>query len=354
MYRFKKKLTILAYFVALLVALPVVAEQKIDDLVVFGDSLSDPGNAFTLLGEQSLPPFLLIPEAPYAIGGHHFTNGRTWVETLSYAFGLATGPAFSAQSQFNNYAIGAARARSYGQIYLSMQVATYLGRNNGKASADSLYVLFIGGNDVRDAIDTLAVDPTGELAGQVIGNALSAMGDNLTALVSAGAKRFLVLNVPDLSLVPAIRLQGPQAQAVASKLSKDYNTGLTQVLGNLQDTYASLEIKSVDIFSLMHAVVGDPKEYDLNNVVDSCITPGVLVDAICSKPDKYMFWDGIHPTQKTHELISETALALYKDKHQHKDKSQHADKESPAHDAKDKDKSKDTDMDERAQHAERD
>ena len=46
-------------------------------LVVFGDSLSDPGNAFVLLTRVSVPPFELIPDAPYARGGLHFSNGAT-------------------------------------------------------------------------------------------------------------------------------------------------------------------------------------------------------------------------------------------------------------------------------------
>ena len=39
-------------------------------VVVFGDSLSDPGNAFVLLGFAEGPPFPgLIPDASYARGG---------------------------------------------------------------------------------------------------------------------------------------------------------------------------------------------------------------------------------------------------------------------------------------------
>jgi outer membrane lipase/esterase len=52
--------------------------------VVFGDSLSDPGNAFVLLKDVEVPPFdNLIPDAPYARGAFHFSNGQTWVEQLS-------------------------------------------------------------------------------------------------------------------------------------------------------------------------------------------------------------------------------------------------------------------------------
>src|SRR6185295_14584631 len=62
-------------------------------VVVFGDSLSDPGNAFALNGGVTVSPptygmdgvsnglpevITLIPEAPY--GSRRFSNGRTGVE----------------------------------------------------------------------------------------------------------------------------------------------------------------------------------------------------------------------------------------------------------------------------------
>ena len=51
-----------------------------DRLFVFGDSLSDPGNRFAVTGETAHPPFVPVPDSAYGVGGHHFSNGRTWVE----------------------------------------------------------------------------------------------------------------------------------------------------------------------------------------------------------------------------------------------------------------------------------
>lgn len=300
----------------LFVVVTAQAGQRVQDMVVFGDSLSDPGNAFSLLGEQSLPPYLLIPDAPYAVGGHHFSNGPTWIEQLGHEFGVAVGPAFSPAQGFNNYAIGGARARSFGQIYLSMQVATYLGRNGGKASAENLYVIFIGSNDVRDAIESFAVDPKGELATVILTDALAAIGDNLSALVGAGAKRFLVLNAPDLGLVPAVRLQGVQVQQLASALSNQFNQGFAQILTTLKDN-PSLDLKTVDIFTLLNQVVAEPANFKLSNVTESCITPGVIEKAVCAKPESYLFWDGIHPTRKTHDVIADAAEDSFGDKRKH-------------------------------------
>src|SRR5437773_11819355 len=58
-------------------------EGELSRIVVFGDSLTDPGNAFVITHQVSVPPYQLIPDFPYARGGHHFSNGKTWVEQLA-------------------------------------------------------------------------------------------------------------------------------------------------------------------------------------------------------------------------------------------------------------------------------
>jgi phospholipase/lecithinase/hemolysin len=47
---------------------------------VFDDSLSDSGNYFTQYGGMYMQPYETenVPGKPYAIGGHHFTNGANW------------------------------------------------------------------------------------------------------------------------------------------------------------------------------------------------------------------------------------------------------------------------------------
>src|SRR5687767_13300995 len=70
------------------------AQPRFDSLVIFGTSLSDPGNFFAVLGGNNTPPSylvdpLLVPSVPYARGGHHFSDGATWVEQLARSLGMA-------------------------------------------------------------------------------------------------------------------------------------------------------------------------------------------------------------------------------------------------------------------------
>ena len=70
---------------SILTAPAVIADIGYSDMVVFGDSLSDPGNVFVLEGKVSVRPYNAgnIPDAPYPIGGLTFSNGKTWVEHVS-------------------------------------------------------------------------------------------------------------------------------------------------------------------------------------------------------------------------------------------------------------------------------
>src|SRR5262245_47745536 len=136
-------------------------------VVVFGDSLSDPGNHFIAFGTTSRPPFLPVPDGSYAIGGHHFTNGATWAEQLAKALGRPTdgAPALRAPGVFANYAVGRARARADAPVFpfydLATQIQLFLADFGGHAPSEALHVMWIGANDVRDALTALAADPSG-------------------------------------------------------------------------------------------------------------------------------------------------------------------------------------------------
>lgn len=279
--------------------------------VVFGDSLSDPGNAFVLSRNLEVPPFdSLIPDAPYARGALHFSNGPTWVEQLSllnHALPSA-GPGFLRPKVFSNYAVGGARARLPGPTDLSAQVRLFGDEFRGYVPADALYVVWTGGNDVRDALEALAKDPTGAASAFILQQAVFSIRDNLIGLYGSGARKFLVPNAPDIGLAPAVRLLGPAAQGAASFLSNQFNDGLEFVLQGLESGLG-VEIVRLDVFGILHEVVAQPAKFELTNVTGPCIRLNVTVHAFCEKPGKFLFWDGIHPTVAGHRILAKRANA---------------------------------------------
>lgn len=312
-----------AAIAVLLLSIPASAQPP-NWLVIFGASLSDSGNAFIWLSQPenqdcgtrlNVPPYDaiedLVPGGPYARGGHHFSNGATWAEQFARHLALAGNarPAFqNTGMKASNYAVGGARAVAdyYCRFNLPAQVSTYLD-DFPHTSASTLVAIEIGGNDVRDALVAALVygqDPT-----PYIQNAIASVAASIGQLYSTGARRFLLLNVPDVGKTPAVRRLGPLPAAFADSLSRAYNEALAGAVEALSAALPGVDLRILDVYGILKNVVASPEAYGFVNVTDACVTPGVAPFA-CAKPDTYAFWDGIHPTEALHAIVAEQAVAV--------------------------------------------
>jgi phospholipase/lecithinase/hemolysin len=292
-------------------ASPALADSPHQRFVVFGDSLSDPGNAFVLLRKLEVPPFdNLIPDAPYARGAAHFSNGATWIEQLSLRERAvpSAGPALLIPRVFSNYAVGGSTAAPLSPFDLSRQVSAFLNDFGANAPGNALYVIWLGGNDIRAALGALAQDPTGATSEGILKQAIEAIGINLHTLHFAGARKFLVANAPDLALTPAVRKLGEQAQGAANLFSQQFNLGLERTLQGVE-ARLDVEIVRLDVFGILNEVVAAPQTFGLSNVTGACIRLNVTAGAFCRQPGSYLFWDGIHPTAAGHRILARRANA---------------------------------------------
>ena len=292
------------------------AQGPFASIVAFGASLSDSGNAFALRGGTNTPPDylldpLLVPSAPYARGGHHFSNGATWIEQFARSQGLAGSarPAYLSSGAGTNYAVGAARACEDGlNVNLSTQVDAFLGQAGGVAPSDALYTIEMGGNDIRDA---LVAYPTGH--GAILQAANISMFNNILRLYAAGARTFIVWRAPNVGLTPAIRRLdtiSPGAAQLATGLTQGFNAGLDGVVAQLSAGLPGIRIVRLDAFGLLNHIVADPAAFGLTDVTSACVTPNIP-PFTCQSPDEFLFWDGIHPSNAVHAIIAnEAALAL--------------------------------------------
>ena len=310
-----KRMTIWAQLTALLWLLALgglPAAARADEsrgLVFFGDSLTDPGNHYIAFGEVSRPPYQTVAIYPYAMGGHHFSNGPTWAEDLTDELDTPVSgkPALREPGVFTNYAVGRARARPGAPVFpdfdLGTQVGAFLTDFGGHATANRTYVIWIGANDLDDAIEALQVDQTGATSIGIIQQAIGATAESVQMLWAAGARDFLVLNLADPALTPYVRSLGPVAAGASTQLAAAYNGALAQALAAL-GALPQIQIRLFDMNAFLHTVVASPGRYGLRDVENACLKFGVATNAVCADPNHYLFWDGIHPTRAAHLIIS--------------------------------------------------
>ena len=322
-------------FAALLACAPVAAadglQRPFDRIVVFGTSLSDPGNLYQLNGGVNVAPpdfgmtgldlLTRIPSAPYAIGANHFSNGRTWIEQLARPLGLesSVGPAMAGSDGVaSNYAIAGARAYVTPEdhplvqvISLGAQVDNFLADVRFNVPSNALYVVEMGGNDLRAV---LASPP--ERAAEIIGGAVLSIGQTIGKLHYLGARKFFVWNAPDLGLTPALRaLDGlagpasPKPSEAATAAVMAFNAGLNEVLDHVA-LLPDIEIVRFDAFGEVRDIVRNPRRVGLRDVTNACITP-LVPPYYCADPDRHLFWDGIHPTRAAHAVIAVKAARAF-------------------------------------------
>ena len=266
-------------------------------LYIFGDSLSDSGNAAALVGSnpgQVITGNGYIPSQPYASG--QFTNGNVWAKSFATGIGLSANPAFAAGGG-SDYAIGGARVAT-GNGSLQFQLGAFLTLNGPGVPGSALYVIEGGGNDARDALAAAATSPTPSVTiAQAAAAYASSIGQLVDQLQASGAQRIVVWDVPNLALAPAVTAQGAGASFLAGQISVAMNTALSTRLA------PEVGVSIFDVYALQSSFAAAPAAFGLTNVTDAC---GAV--AGCD-PSKYLYWDGIHPTSGGHALLAQAMLA---------------------------------------------
>ncbi|MBA3921545.1 MAG: SGNH/GDSL hydrolase family protein [Nostocaceae cyanobacterium] len=278
-----KKQLVATGFILFSLSLPIKASAAIDQLYVFGDSLSDTGNTYK--ATQGIIP----PSPPYFQG--RFSNGPVWVEDLATSLGIK-----QTNFAFGGATTGTENVGFFGQFVnvlpgLDQQVKTFT-TANPTADPNGLYVVWAGANDY--------------LGGGVLNpqQPVSNLQKAVTSLASVGAKNFLVANLPDLGELPGTR-NNPNAGGL-NTLTTFHNSGLSATLSGLSKQ-TGLNIIPLDVNSLFGQALATPQKFGFTNVTDPCLNS--QTSASCAKEDEYLFWDQLHPTKRTHSIIAQAAFA---------------------------------------------
>jgi outer membrane lipase/esterase len=223
-FAFSRLLPLVAVTAFSLVTLPASASVY-DQLVVFGDSLSDSGNNTIAIGSnpgQVITGNTYVPSQTYASGV--YSNGPVWATDAAAKLGVPLTPSLAGGT---NYAFGGATTGPAGNGFpfsLLTQANQYLATHT--VSANALYVIAGGGNDARAALAAIAACPAcaGPTVAQTAAQYAANVGAIVDALQAGGAQHIIVWNTPNLGLAPAVTAAG--ATGLGTVLAASMNAAL--------------------------------------------------------------------------------------------------------------------------------
>ncbi len=300
-----------------------------EQLYVFGASLSDSGNIFTVstTANQILPTIPVTPPSPPYFEGR-FANGPIWVDDIALNLGLTLVPAttlavgsaiivtptgdLGVNSQFNgattaqnvNFAFGGAQTGQnatgeFGEALPGVlrQVDWYLedlAIAGASANPNALYIVWAGANDYQTIPNP---DPQ-----QTVNNLVSAVEQ----LYNAGARHIVLPNLPDVGKTPqALSPDAPVASETLTEVVNLHNDLLSTAWSQLEETLPELNLIPLDSNSLFDQVLNFPAAFGLTNTTEPCLDFTTVVP--CETPETTVFWDVIHPTTVTHQILANYA-----------------------------------------------
>ncbi len=242
-----------------------------DEIVVFGDSLSDDGNLVFFEDQQEPDPSL------YYQG--RFSNGPVWVEYLSDAQHF--------DAPLTDLALGGAQSNGLVPPGLIEQVTVFIVDAGAELSQNSLFVIWIGANDYLNG--------NGDFQ-----SAVDNINEALDQLASFGAMHILILNLPDLGAIPET-IGTPEVEQ-ATAFSTNFNTDLEIILNQFSAVHPGVEIYRFDVFSFFNRVQSDPSAFEFVNATDP--SPNFAIPDNFDGDD-HVFWDDKHPTTAMHALFAD-------------------------------------------------
>lgn len=280
--------------------------QNFSDVVVFGDSLSDSGNAASL---QPLPP------------GTSFTTNPdpVWSEIVAETFNasgmnsLASGSIYAFAGACMNPATPCDQDLA---PTVTEQIGQYFLKSDNQADPNALYVIWGGSNDVFGSAE---IDPLN--AGRHTLAAAAVNVAQIRNLQDAGARYVLAFNLPDVSKSPyAINNLDQATQEALAQLVTAYNDELHAGIRESEDG-----IIPVNIHAFFNEIVEDHETYGLTDVTGTaCGEPDATtpLSLTCGPQDsgypvtyesganqQYLFADRSHPSGAMHAMIASMATS---------------------------------------------
>lgn len=324
--------------------------EPIHQIIFFGDSLTDNGNLYRgMLG--------LAPKSPPYFKGR-FSNGPTWSDEVENYYKIHY------QVPAKNYAVGGATVMFSNPLELILPLPFHLMKQADKFlfehmlqdKSHTLFVIWMGANDYLPGLSNL------EKATTDIVNETSIV---ISKLIKNQAKHFLIINLPDLSKTPFGLQSSIQDNLHTATIM--HNSKLFLAMDALKKAHPDIDLQYYDVFATFDDILTHLEKYNqkynkhIKNVTGVCLgensfnqltlqdlnfinqelenalngqvnpnqikqftptffnSPSIATtylaskgyikgSKLCNNPDDYLFWDHVHPSAVTHEMLSKVII----------------------------------------------
>ncbi|MFQ3324641.1 MAG: thermolabile hemolysin [Pseudomonadales bacterium] len=324
----------------------VIPDETTQRVVLFGDSLSDTGRLKNRL--------IVFPESPYWLG--RFSDGPVWIDYLEAFNHVAVqnhsyGGAFTVDHRAVPGESVLDKIKEEGQLFVSgsidLQVSDYidfqLTSGSLKAVEGTTFVLWSGANDyiskepISGVIDTFLNTSKGAPGyKEMVDETILALERYLKRLYVIGARRFILMDLPDLGETPVVlqnesymkgnsEQSDQQRRAELSKrlsaLSADHNLAIIEMVARIKAQFDDVAIALVETSKYIAEISVAPNGFDYGFALEknskpllleggakliqsNCYSAGYLGTrksaTVCSDRQSAMFWDVVHPTTFSH------------------------------------------------------
>ncbi|KAE8814616.1 GDSL esterase/lipase EXL3 [Hordeum vulgare] len=315
-------------------------KQRVPALVVFGDSIVDPGN------NNAISTIVRADFAPYGhdFGADHrptgrFCNGRIPTDFIASRLGIKPLlPAYLAPNLTAHDLLTGVSFASGGTGYdpLTAQLASVISMTDqlrlfdeykakvraaaGDAAlseilARGVFAVCAGSDDVANTYFTMRARSSyshASYASLIVAHATAF----LDGLLAAGARRVALISMPPIGCVPSQRTlsggMGRECSPGHNEIAELVNAGMGTAVDSLRAKHPGARVVLMDIYGFLLDMMVRPEGYGFKESTLGCCGTGMMevavlcngvTSAVCGDVEEYLFWDSYHPTEKAYRIL---------------------------------------------------
>ncbi|KAL6839717.1 hypothetical protein ACP4OV_030405 [Aristida adscensionis] len=337
-------LLLLLVFVQTLFSCNTVAAGNVSAIIVFGDSTVDTGNNnyIPTIVKANFPPYGRDYDGGIPTG--RFSNGRLIVDFISEAFGLLPSvPAYlGSRNAIDKLSTAGASFASGGSglddltaklalvIPIDQQLEYFeeykeeLKLSKGESFANetitqALYIFSVGNNDVVVNYILRQSQFTPE---EYVTYLISLADAAVRAVYELGARKIQLTAILPVGCVPLLRTlnlkQPGECDEAFNQWAVKYNTELQQLASRLNDDLPGVLVVYADqLYSVVSNIIANPMDYGFETVAQGCCGTRLIELSVlcaldqplsCQDDAKYVFFDSVHPTERTYKIVANKIL----------------------------------------------